>query len=81
MGQRGTKPPLEKDLLESAGRPVITVKEAGRLSGLGESVVRDAIDAGELPLLQRVPKGNVSILVRDLAAWLLNQRHYRRERA
>ena len=47
----------------------VSVKQAAAMTSIGEFVLRDAINRGDLPAL-RVGERRIAILVTELEAWL-----------
>ena len=52
-------------------RRLLDITEAGRYIGVGHKVVRELIQTGELPYLQRIPGRSPYLLdIRDLDQWI-----------
>jgi len=50
---------------------LLDIKEAGRYIAVGHKIVRELIQAGELPYLQRIPGRSPYLLdIRDLDQWI-----------
>jgi len=70
---------LAEDFLASAGRPIVSLKEASEITGWGATNLRAEIKSGLLIAARLSPKGDVRFSCRELARWYLSKERVERK--
>ncbi len=68
---------LTGDFLACAGKPILSLEEASKVSGWGLTTLRSEIARGLLIAARLHPDGNVKLSCRELARWYLSKERIR----